>query len=228
MKKILSAIGKKNIIIISGILLIGIAVYLNLTLTLDENLDERSDGYLLDSDGYYSGYDDYSGEDSKVFGQAALVDNLNFNSDANANANPNSEDMGAGAGEAGMENVNLQDTVAEENYFAVAAVSRKRARDESIELLSNIVNSAESMPDIKDKALQDIGNIASEIEKEANIEVLVKAKGFAECVAVVSGENANVIVKTEGLMPNEVAQIKEIVYEQAGIDPSNVKIVEKT
>ena len=220
MKKILSAIGKKNIIIISGILLIGIAVYLNLTLQFQEAENERSNGYLLDGDGYYYDYiNGYGGEDSKVFGQAALVDNLNFNSD--------SEDMGSGAGEAGMDNLNLQETIIEENYFAVAAVSRKRARDESIELLSSIVNSAESMPDIKDRALNDIGKIASEIEKEANIEVLVKAKGFMECVAVVSGENANIIVKTEGLMPNEVAQIKEIAYEQAGISPGNVKIIEK-
>ena len=214
MKKVLSAIGKKNIIIISGILLIGIAVYLNLNLNFED--DARSNGYLLDNDGYYFDYD-YDGEDSKVFGQAALVDNLNFNS----------EDMGSGMGEAGMDNLNLQDDIAEENYFAVAAVSRKRARDESLDLLTNIVNSAESMPDIRDSALRDIGNMASEIEKEANIEVLVKAKGFADCVAVVSGENANVIVKTGGLMPNEVAQIKEIVYEQTGINPVNIKIMEK-
>ena len=112
-------------------------------------------------------------------------------------------------------------------FFAVAVVSRQRARDESIELFNNIIDSAESMPDIKDKALRDIEVIAREIEREANIEVLVKAKGFPECVAVVNGENANIIVKTEGLMANEVAQIKEIVYEQAGILPGNTKIIEK-
>jgi len=121
----------------------------------------------------------------------------------------------------------LDGDIGRDSYFAVAAVSRQRARDESIELLSNIVNSAESMPDIKDRALKDIQIIAGEIEKEANIEVLVRAKGFAECVAVISGENVNVIVKTDGLMPNEVAQIKEIVYEQTGISPNNVKIVER-
>jgi len=224
MKKIFSAIGKKNIIIISGILLIAIAVYLNLNLQLNE--PNMPDGYInqygLENEEYIRDYaDDY--DDSKVFGQAALVDNLNFNS----------EDMGSGAGEAGMRNeqssseANLQNVVAEENYFAVATVSRKRARDESLDLLNHIINSAESMPDTKDKALKDIEAIANDIEKEANIEVLIKAKGFAECVAVVSGENASIIVKTSGLMPNEVAQIKEIAYEQAGIIPGNVKIVEK-
>jgi len=211
MKKILSAIGKKNIIIISGILLIGIAVYLNLTMQVG---GQEPGGYINDNGLYYYGGDD----DDKIFGQAALVDNLNFDS----------EDMGAGMGELGMNDIDLYGSIAEENYFAVAVVSRRRARDESLELLSGIANNAETMPDIRDNALKDIQNIAGEIEKEANIEVLVKAKGFLDCVAVVNGGNAHIIVKTEGLMPNEVAQIKEIVYEQAGISPANVKIVERT
>jgi len=227
MKKIFSAIGKKNLIIISGILLIGIAVYLNLNLQLG---GQEPDGYInqnqygLENDEYIREYaNEYANEyadgydDAKVFGQAALVDNLNFDA----------EDMGSGAGETGINKISLQQNIAEENYFAVAAVSRKRARDESLELLNNIVNCAESMPDVRDMALKDIEKIANEIEKEANIEILVKAKGFLECVAVVSGENANIIVKTEGLMPNEVAQIKEIAYEQAQIIPGNVKIIEK-
>ena len=70
--------------------------------------------------------------------------------------------------------------------------------------------------------------IALDIEREANIETLVTAKGFAQCVAVVNGDSANVIVKSDGLLPNEIAQINEIVYEQAGIVPANVKIIEKS
>jgi hypothetical protein len=49
MKKVLSAIGKKNIIIISGILLIGIAVYLNLTLQFDAD-DGGAGGYIMNTD----------------------------------------------------------------------------------------------------------------------------------------------------------------------------------
>ena len=40
-------------------------------------------------------------------------------------------------------------------------------------------------------------------------------------------DKANVIVKTEGLLENEVAQIAEIVYSEAGISPSNITLVEK-
>ena len=73
----------------------------------------------------------------------------------------------------------------------------------------------------------DIASIAADIEHEATIESLVKGKGFEECVAVISGESANVVVKSDTLLPNEVSQIQEIVYEVAGIQPVNLKIIEK-
>ena len=81
--------------------------------------------------------------------------------------------------------------------------------------------------DVQSDALSQISQIAADIENEAAIESLVRGKGFAECVAVISGDNANVIVRTDALLPNEVVQIQEIVYETAGILPANVKIIEK-
>jgi stage III sporulation protein AH len=69
--------------------------------------------------------------------------------------------------------------------------------------------------------------MAQDIENEANIETLLKAKGFVECVAVISNSTATVIVKSEGLLPSDLAQITEIVYEQAGISPADIKVIEK-
>lgn len=115
----------------------------------------------------------------------------------------------------------------EDNYFTLTQINRQRARDEAMEVLYTILDSEDALQELKDQAIEDINQIAANIETEANIETLVTAKGFEDCVAVINESNANIIVKTTGLMPNEVIQIKEIVYEQAGILPSNVKIVEK-
>ena len=115
-----------------------------------------------------------------------------------------------------------------DTYFASSILSRDRARDEAIEVLKTVVNNEAALEDAKSAALTDIARIAGEIESEANIETLIKSKGFEDCIAVVTGSNANIIVKSDGLMENELSQIKEIVYEQAGIDPVNIKIVEKS
>jgi hypothetical protein len=55
---------------------------------------------------------------------------------------------------------------------------------------------------------------------------MLKSKGFEECVAVVNGDSANIVVKCEGaLTPAQLAQINSVVYEQAGIEPVNITIV---
>ena len=113
------------------------------------------------------------------------------------------------------------------SFFAASQIERQRARDEAIEVLQGVVDDAGSLEAAKEQALADIAAIAATIEKEANIESLIKAKGFAECVAVISGDKANIIVKSEGLLPNQLSQILEIVYLQANILPANVTISEK-
>lgn len=125
--------------------------------------------------------------------------------------------------DAGAENKDEGD-----NYFTVSLLNRNRARDEAIEVLQTVVDAGTSN-EASAAAMADIARIASQIEQEANIEELVKSKGFSQCVAVISGEGVNIIVKgdKEALLPNEIAQIKEIAYTSANILPENVVIIEK-
>ena len=120
------------------------------------------------------------------------------------------------------------ETPSADSYFSATVLSRQKARDEALGVLQTVVDSADAMQETKEQAFADISQIAKDIESEANIETLVEAKGFEDCVAVVNGSTVNIVVKTAGLMPNEVAQINEIVYEQTGAIPANVKIVERS
>jgi len=114
------------------------------------------------------------------------------------------------------------------DYFASITLQRKQARDEAMDVLQTVAASTTALEEAKEAALDDINRLALDIEREANIETLVLSKGFEQCVAVISDDSCNVIVKTTGLLPGDVAQISEIVYEQAGILPDNLKIIEKT
>ena len=113
------------------------------------------------------------------------------------------------------------------NYFSQTALSRQQARDEALEVLQTVAKSENALPEAVQSALDDIAQIAKDIENESNIETLIQAKGFEECIAVISDGKATVIVQTEGLLASEVAQINEIVYEQSGILPTDLKIIEK-
>ncbi len=130
-----------------------------------------------------------------------------------------------------LDNTDIQDTLDKDentsDYFAQTALSRQQARDEALEVLQAVATNTSALPEAVDAALADIAQIADDIDSESRIETLVRAKGFEECIAVISDGNATVIVKTDGLLASEVAQINEIVYEQSGILPTNLKIIEK-
>lgn len=137
---------------------------------------------------------------------------------------PSGNEQG-GEEEAGGNNVENENVA---SYFASVQISRQQARDEALEVLRLVIDSDSAIDSAKQEAIADVSRIADEIAAEANIETLIKAKGFEECVAVINDGNANVVVKTDGaLMQNEVAQILEIVMEQSGISPENIKITEK-
>ncbi len=114
-----------------------------------------------------------------------------------------------------------------DTYFSDVQVNRQRSRDEAIEVLQAVVDNTSSTATAKEEALAEIQNLAKVMETEANIESLIVAKGFEECVAVISGENASIVVKSDGLIASEISQINEIVYQQAGIKPVNITIIQR-
>ena len=187
-KDILQKLGKRNLVIILSVLVIGGAVWLNIAL-FSEGAKQANGGE--------------AGETDAVQGGATFVEGEETDADGDA--------------------VNEIDS-----FFASAQVERKRSRDEAIEVLQLVVDNPEALDESKSVAMSEITRIANDIDNEGKIENLISAKGFEKCIAVISDAKCNVIVKVDStLLPNQVAQIQEIVYEQAGILPANVKIIEK-
>ena len=108
-----------------------------------------------------------------------------------------------------------------EDYFTQTSLTRQEARDEAMEVLKNVTE------DEKAQAREMLAKIASDIQNEANIETLVKAKGFEECIAVISEDSVSIIVKAEQLQAAQAAQIFSIAYETTGINPENISIIHK-
>lgn len=90
-----------------------------------------------------------------------------------------------------------------------------------------MVDNQASTETAKNEALAEINKLATVMATEANIETLIIAKGFTECVAVLSDDGASIVVKSDGLNVSQISQINEIVYSEAGISPSNITIIER-
>ncbi len=116
-----------------------------------------------------------------------------------------------------------------DSYFSSVEISRQRARDEALEVLNAVVENDKATEDVKAEAMKEIQTIAREMSQESNIESILMSKGFAQCLAVISGDSANIVVRSEGkLETTQLAQINAVVYEQAGIEPMNITIVAKS
>ena len=119
-------------------------------------------------------------------------------------------------------------TTSNDSYFSTVQVSRQRARDEALEVLNAVVDNANATDEVKAEAVAEIAKLSVEMQQESDIESLITSKGFEQCIAVINGESASIVVKcSETLTPAQLAQINTAVYEITGIEPVNITIVGK-
>lgn len=119
-------------------------------------------------------------------------------------------------------------SASEDDYFSKTRTSRKEEREKSIEEMKEILNNVKSTEEAKLIASEKIAYYTTLSEKENSIESLIKAKGFEDCVAVLSDKSISCVVKTDksGLAANQTAQIQDIVLSNCDISCENIKIIE--
>lgn len=119
-------------------------------------------------------------------------------------------------------------TQTESGYFSSARLNRQQARDSALGLLQQAANSEDADQAMKDEANASIQAMASLTVSEAQIENLVTAKGFRDCIAFIGDNSVSVVVAAEtenGLTDTEVARIMEIVTQETGMSASQIKII---
>ncbi|MBQ8298203.1 MAG: SpoIIIAH-like family protein [Ruminococcus sp.] len=112
------------------------------------------------------------------------------------------------------------------DYFAQARLDKMNNRDEAVQTLQSIIGGGDLTEDEMVTNALDAVEVSKLIESEGTIESLVKAQGFADCVAYLDGESAKVVVKTEGLDKAQAASIKEIILGETEVSAENIRIFE--
>ena len=101
---------------------------------------------------------------------------------------------------------------AEDDYFATARLSRKQARDNAISMLKEAESDENAEQSVLNEASQTLQVLAAYTVAESQIESLVVAKGYADCVAFMGDDAISVVVSDpDGLDTVDVARIKDIV-----------------
>lgn len=115
-------------------------------------------------------------------------------------------------------------TVTETPYFMQARANREAARAESLQTLQELVNDVNSSQAMIEDATEKILAVVQAGEQESKIESLVKAKGFADCVAYIEGASCNLVVQANELTAAQTLQITEIITAQSAVKSENIKI----
>ena len=98
------------------------------------------------------------------------------------------------------------------DYFASARLTRQQARDNALSLLQEAAEQENADQTVANEASQGIQVLASYTLKEAQIENLVTAKGYTDCVAFMGDGSVSVVVSTKSgeLTAEDVAKITDI------------------
>lgn len=115
------------------------------------------------------------------------------------------------------------------DYFAAIRLARQESRDSAAELLQETIAYETGADETAASAASEqLETMVATALKESEIEGLVIAKGYEDCVAYMSDEGISVAVAApeEGLEADAVAQICDIVVTQSDYTPSELKIIE--
>lgn len=111
------------------------------------------------------------------------------------------------------------------SFCEQARENRIAAREEALSIVQEVMDSATASAKDKKSATDRATAIAQNVLQESNIESLLEAKGFADSVVYIDGENCSVVVQSEELTPQESVQIMEIVLSQSAVKADKVQIM---
>ncbi len=144
-----------------------------------------------------------NGGSTKVLGDAALVDGQVISAQEDGTAQVSS-------------------------YFDTARLSRQQSRDNALSLLREAAEQEGAEQAAVDEANRAIQTLAGYSVLESQIENLVVAKGYADCVAFMGEDSISVVVSAaeDGLQTEDVAKITDIVLGETDYTVDQITIME--
>lgn len=114
------------------------------------------------------------------------------------------------------------------DYFASARLNRQQARDSALSLLRDAADREDADETVKTQVNDTIQTMADYTITEAQIENLVTAKGYTDCVAFIGEDAISLAVAAPegGLTQADTARIVDVVQQTASFTTEQIKIIE--
>jgi len=136
-----------------------------------------------------------------------------------------------------MENKNLGQPVQKDlstrlatqqrDFYSEYRLSRDRTRSQQLDLYRELINNANADPAVRKEANQNFLKITQSVGKEAELENLIRAKGFEDVIVCLYETSAVAMVKAKDLTQPDVAKIADTISRGTGIKAENVTVIPK-
>ena len=116
----------------------------------------------------------------------------------------------------------------EGDYFASARLNRQQARDSALSLLRDAASQEGADETVKTQVNDTIQTMADYTITEAQIENLVTAKGYTDCVAFIGDDSISLAVATPegGMTQADTARLVDVVQQSCSFTAGQIKIIE--
>ena len=113
-------------------------------------------------------------------------------------------------------------------FFEEARLKRQKAHDAALDTIQKTLKSSSLSAEEKKTYAQELTGNLEDLHAENEIETLVKAKGFADCLCFLQSGRADLTVMTAGdaLTAAQVAQIRDIVLSKSSVTAQNITVGE--
>lgn len=117
----------------------------------------------------------------------------------------------------------------EKNFFIEYRMERERARSEQINIFREIINNPNTDEATKAEAQKRMLGLTEKMEKEMEIEGLIRARGYQDALAYIHEQAVDIIVQTKSadLDEKDVAIISDVIVKTTGVQFKDVSIIEK-
>lgn len=110
-------------------------------------------------------------------------------------------------------------------YFATSKTERQKTQDEVKTMAIKVLELSDSSDEAKEDAVEQLNSLEEVFLSQSRVESTLKAKGFTECLCLLSENSCTVIVPENELKDNSALIIKACVDEVADLPFENINIV---
>lgn len=216
---------KRNAVILTVMLFVCAAVYLNWS--YNKRVEDASKVEDGGSDTLEQKKEETSTGGAQTLGSVSDEGDAGLYYSVSGEKNDGGEAAGGQDAQEGGGDTGAAATGEYDGYFAQVRLERSQARDEASATLRTVADAEGASKETVDGALQAMTRMAEYAVKEAELENMIRAKGFIDAVVYLTDDSASVTVAAEGgLDKASVAKITDVVVSQTGLSADKLWVTE--